>query len=153
MTYADDYNLRLASATQEDVADALDGLLVKYGAQEHSTLISTSSLIPVVYTGSSITVAVAANQIVEIDALMTWSNDTISSGCNFTVEQDGVDLTPIGRFFSHRGSGAGTDITTPFKKIVAPSVGSHTYKIKWYVGSNIAWSARAYMSVKVFQNA
>lgn len=154
MTYADNYNLRLATATANDVASAVDGLLTTYGSQEISgSVINTSSASFVVLTGSSITVSVASGEIVEIIATITLSHGTASTGISFTVEQDGVDQSPVSRWTSPTTtSTGGLYATITWTKILAPSVGSHTYKIKWATDAGTAYSARAYLSVKVLQN-
>lgn len=153
MTYADDFNLRQAIATGDNIAAAVDGLLVAYSAQEHSTLISNPVTSTTIYTGSSITVTVPDGAIVEIVANVTISNATTTTNNNVTVEQDGTDLNPISRWNASRGDANGVDITLHFSKIVAPAAGAHTYKIKWWPNSGVIWSARAYMSIKVFQNS
>lgn len=153
MTYADDFNLRQAIATGDNVAAAVDGLLVAYTADEHSTLITHSTTSTTIYTGSSKTITVPDGAIVEVTANVTISNTTLGVNNNVTVEQDGVDLTPISRWNSSRGDTNGLDHTVHFCRIVTPAAGAHTYKIKWWPNSSVIWSARAYLSIKVFQNS
>jgi hypothetical protein len=153
MTYADDFNLRQAIATGDNIAAAVDGLLVAYSAQEHSTLISNAVTSTTIYTGSSITVTVPDGAIVEVLANVTISNGNATANNNMTIEQDGTDLVPISRWNSHRGDVSGVDITLHFSKIVAPAAGAHTYKIKWWPNTGTIYSARAYMLIKIFQNS
>lgn len=153
MTYADDFNLRQAIASGDNIAAAVDGLLVAYSAQELSASINTTSVTSVVYTSSSITVTVPDGAIVEVMAHIRVSHGTNNVNAVVTVEQDAVDLTPACRFNSHRADTNGRDESLFFTKILAPAAGAHTYKIKWSTSSGTLYSDNAYMSIKVFQNS
>lgn len=151
MTYADNYNLRLATATANDVASAVDGLLVTYGQETHSTLINTTSTSFVDYTGSGITVSVASGEIVEINAWIVVSGSGVVRA-SLKVSEDGSDLSSQADYVFHRSDTTGFDATLNYTVISAPSAGSRQYKIRWKTSSGTAYSGRGRMTVKVFQN-
>lgn len=153
MTYADDFNLRTSTATAEDVADAVDGLLTAYQQQLHGTAISTTSTSSTVYTGSSKTVTVADGEIVEIIAVLVCSHGSSGGVVALTVEEDGVNLGNSSRWYSPTADTSGNIGTVNFHQISTPAAGSHTYKIKWNtVAAGTAYSSKATLIVKVLQN-
>jgi len=152
MTYADNYNLRLATATANDVASAVDGLLISYQRQILSSTISSTSAASTVMTGSSVTISVASGEVVEINACVTLSHSVIGSQIEVTVEEDGVNITPNSRWIATASLTNGIEGTVSYHNIITTSVGSHTYKLKWATSAATAYSNRSILTVKALQN-
>lgn len=142
----------LQTATKQYVDNLVDDYLEAYQEQEISSLIGpVSSPGGVVVTGSSVAITIVAGQRIEIHATLNISNDTSGVSHNFTVEQNGVDLTPLSRWRSASASVAGAEETIVFHRFVNPGAGTHTYKLKWTNASGNMYSARSYLSVRAFK--
>lgn len=153
MTYSDP--IRSASTTAETVATITDGLLTSYAQQELPAapgVINTASTSYVDWTGSSISINVAAGEIVEIAAQIDLSSNAAGQRVNITISEDGVDLGKEAGFVTYRSDTGGQDTTIMIHLLRAPSVGAHTYKIRWKTSAGIAYSKQSRLIAKAWQN-
>jgi len=153
MTFADNYSIRSKSITANSIASALDALVSDIQTDEHTTLINTTSVAGVAYTGISITVTVNANEKVLLLANMNCSADASGTKVILDITEDGTVITPItgGYFLTARNNTAGIDGTIAIHGYSAPAAGSHTYQLKWYTSTGTAYSLGARLTVIVLQ--
>ena len=149
---SDTYSIRTATADFEDVADTFDLFLSQKAEVELTASISTTSTTGTDYTSASIALTTRANQVV-----LVGFNALISSGAPtgsyMWVTQDG---TLVGTSFIHitpsSASTAGNTNIITAHRLVVPSVGAHTYKLRWQTDSGTIYSTYAYLYAIAFTN-
>lgn len=155
MTYADTFNLRSKSVVKmNDVANAVDGLLVAYSQVNSTATVSLTSSTVTDYTGISITVTTNSNEIVKITATASVSCATANEIVDWWI---GVDGTNTSRQYCcpQDATTNGASHCVALSYIHAPSSGSHTYKLRWANATSAIhtiYSVLARMDVLVFQN-
>lgn len=154
MTYADDYDLRsAANVSLTKIANAVDGLLATVGTPvTYSSVINTTSTSFTTMTGLSISVSVADGEIVLLGASVSLSHGTQNEVVKVRLYEDSTALAVQQSYTSHRANTGGEDETAALIWVVAaPSVGSHTYTVKWAVDNGTAYSRWGMFSALALQ--
>lgn len=156
MTYADTFNLRSKSVVKmNDVASAVDGLLVAYSSVNSTATVSLASSTVTDYTGISATVTVNTGEIVFVIVNFSISTSTGNELIDCWIGFDGTNtsrtyVTPQDTTTN------GASVCPTLTLTHAPSAGAHTYKLRWAnltSATHTIYSVLARMNVLVFQNS
>ena len=152
MAYAD--SIRAATATTEEIASLIEGLLIgnsgQYESDPNASAISTTSTSFVDVTSASVTVSVAANEKALVLGQLNFSQSVTNAAVLIRVAQDGTGGGySIGR--AYRSSTGGQDGCLFCASIFAPSAGSRTYTLQWRASSDTAYTRFYALYVFPFQ--
>ncbi len=155
MAYAD--AIRTASATFESVATLIEGQLARLYTDtvSHGSPISTTSTSFTDYTDIAITQTTATGDIVLAFSSVYVSHGTSAAKVLTTINMDGSDLTLTSNpyWISSRADTGGLDDTPFCLGYIAPSAGSHTFKVRWRVESGTGYSKGANLFLLVLKNS
>ena len=151
MAYAD--SIRAATATTEEIASLIEGLLIGTAtvtSVTHSTAISTTSLTFVDVTSTSASVSIASGQSVLLLAHMTFSHGTANEAVEIQFLEDSTGLAySIGR--AYRANSGGQDTPMSLFTIRTPAAGTRTFKLQWRTTAGTAYCRRSVIVVVPFQ--
>jgi hypothetical protein len=157
MSYAD--SIRAATATMEDVASLVEGLLISKTVVSQSTAAQSStsaSYVPM--TGMSLTVTVPASPaLVILRAHVSLAHSTLNkySFCAISEDSTGTVLPNCYRaiFKEPIGDTSGYRVTVSTSVFTAPSAGSHTYRILWATEAATVYSTDQYLEAIVIRGS
>lgn len=158
MTYADDYDLRDKDLAKiNDVADAIDGLLVATDSTAVTSVQSTSSDSYSTITGATVSITVESGQIVLVFASLCASSGTAARGGYFrlynstestALTQDVLQYFTLGstNAIEHELSLCGVD--------TSPAAGSNTYEVQFKRSSSATtiYADEIKITVMTFRN-
>lgn len=152
MTFADNFNIRNSQLSGNNLASALDALLATYQSDVNTGVINTASTSYVDYTGASLSISSASGQILVIYADIALSHGTDQGLITAAINYDASNV--LERYCTASGSGTGgtRDTLSLFHVVAAPSVGAHTIKLQWKVGSGTGYSSAANIYAFCLQN-
>lgn len=151
MTYADDFNLRdKANATLNDIADAVDGLLISYGQDGAygSQVIASTSYTDITDITESVTVA--DGEVVLVLFSCAVNEDTASDTIQVRLVRDATELG----YHIVSTTDANDWVLVTLNIVDAPSAGTYTYKAQLKnatAARNINIGTRWFQVIK-FQN-
>lgn len=135
MTFADNYNLRNKSVVKmNDVASAVDALLVTTSQVVTGGAISTTSTSFVDMTSMSISVTVASGESVILLSFVSMSHGTSNEAVEMQFTRGGVAIGNTHKAFTITTGTGGEQNNVPLMYIDTGTTGSLTYKVQWKVG-------------------
>lgn len=146
MSYADPLRT-VGGLTGDAIGDLIEGALGAISADSGTSLINTTSTSDTAYTGASIAVTVASGEQVVVFGMIAASNSNSTNKVSATLYEDASAIGLSSTWVAARNDTAGFDATIPMFAISSPSVGAHTYTIKWKTSANTAYSGQFYFIV------
>lgn len=148
MTWADNYNLRNAAVSFNDVALAADGLAADQNTAIFSGVSNTASAAYVV-TSLSLASTALVGEIVEIEAWICVSAGAANVRVECAIHIDGVIASAgfASAWNSVRNDTNGLDAWIMAKAVYIPSTPTHTYALYWKTAAPTAYTARGFMQV------
>ena len=150
MAYSD--ILRGTSCDTNDVADLIDGTLIRYAQFNSNTLVNTSSTTLVNVAGSDCTVSVGTGERALLVAAMNVSAGTAPAVVTFGVSANGADLAFGNNVTLPTGMTSGVNVVIPWVMVYEGLPGTTTFRLRWSVDTGTAYSQYQRLVVLVFQN-
>ncbi len=148
MTFADNYNLRNAAVSFNDVANSVDALAGDQNTAIFSGVSNTSSAAYVV-TSLSLASTALVGEIVEIEAWMCVSADAANRRVECAIHIDGTIAAAgfASAWNSVRADTNGLDAWIMSKAVYIPATPTHTYALYWKTAAGTAYTGRGFMQV------
>lgn len=152
MTFADNYLLRSVQANFNQVASAVDKMLVTIASDINSGIINTTSATFVDYTGASASITTTTGQLLIIIAQIWLSHGTDAVKSEYTINFDSSNVA-TGAWTSSSADTGGQRDNSCLIYATTPSVAAHTIKIQWRTTSGTVYSANSAIYAFALQNS
>lgn len=145
MTFADTFNIRADTVSFNDMANALDALVVRPVFSSNLSIINTASTAFADYGSVAATFTIASGEKIFLLASATFSNSTSSQLVYLQLHRDATALDTPQIYTAESGQTDGRRGALVHAYLDSPSPGTYTYKPKWKVSANTGYSLSGHL--------